>query len=87
MIAFLNTNVFNMGMNWKILITQLEQMGLAREEIAKQASCSVSLINSLANGSRGKNLGWAHGDNLIRLYRKATGKKSVLSITTYSGEK
>lgn len=54
-------------MNWSTVITSLEQRGLTREEIANRCHCSVSLINALAIGQRGKRLSYEIGAALMAL--------------------
>lgn len=61
-------------MNWSTVISSLEQHGLNRGEIAQKCNCSLSLINALAQGQRGKRLSYDIGTSLMSLLATASKK-------------
>ncbi len=61
-------------MNWSTVISSLEQHGLNRAEIALRCNCSLSLINALAQGQRGKRLSFEIGSALLSLQKTAAKK-------------
>lgn len=62
-------------MNWSNVISSLEQHGLNRGEIAQKCNCSLSLINALAQGARGRRISYEIGTALVALQSKS--KKST----------
>ncbi|MGR2678698.1 hypothetical protein [Chromobacterium haemolyticum] len=57
-------------MDWTNIISSLVSLGVDRETIAKEAGCSLSLINALAQGKRGKRLSFEIGTKLINLQKR-----------------
>ncbi|PRP71001.1 hypothetical protein BUE93_08580 [Chromobacterium amazonense] len=57
-------------MDWTNIISSLVEVGIDRETIAKKVGCSLSLINALAQGRRGKRLSFEIGNKLLELWRR-----------------
>ncbi|MEN7429181.1 hypothetical protein VA599_00400 [Chromobacterium sp. TRC.1.1.SA] len=57
-------------MDWHNIISSLVKAGVTRETIAKEAGCSLSLINALAQGKRGKRLSFEIGTKLLKFWSR-----------------
>ena len=61
------------GMNWKLIITELQASGLTQAQIADKCGCSQAAVSSILGGQIVEPK-YAIGMALVALHRRATRK-------------
>ncbi len=67
-------------MDWKKIINDLLQAGLTKQEIARKGAISLSLINSILSGDRGRRISWHVGNALLLLHVRVVDKTENLAV-------